>query len=47
MQLNLKNAQPIPPAPSRRQVLGWGPKVSLPEGLKETITYFKEKLEAV
>ena len=30
-----------------RQVLGWGPKVSLPEGLKETITYFKEKLEAV
>ena len=27
-----------------RQVLGWEPKVSLQDGLKKTITYFKEKL---
>jgi dTDP-glucose 4,6-dehydratase len=27
-----------------RRLLGWEPKVSLPEGLEKTITYFKEKL---
>src|SRR6185369_12708392 len=48
--------QPLPSDdPKRRQpniakakkVLGWEPKVSLEEGLRETVEYFKKRLAAV
>jgi len=53
MRLKTEHMPPLPDDPRRRKpdiskaksLLGWEPKISLAEGLKKTVPYFKEKLQ--